>query len=253
MVLSRRQSALSTDSGAFHLLALDHGLTHGHAPDTVDFSLSDRLNKCAPFLTGVVLCPGPARNLNILPRTPLIVQCFGAPRGHSKVPVCSVHEALRLGATAVAVQLNLEDPQLSDHVGRIGKFTDEAHLFELPVLFMTSGYSSSSGAEVASAVRIAQELGADLVKVTCTTVGDDLAVLSLALRAAPPVLVAGGPRGGSLASVAKNAKESGFAGYCVGRHIYEAEDPSAVAAELSLNVFGEPPRAPLNSEGAKDK
>lgn len=234
---SRRLSCLSTLEGFYYLLAMDHGLTHGHRPNSVDYTKSNHLETCAPFVTGIVLCPGPARALELFPRTPLIVQCFGAPAGHTRVPVCTVEAAICMGATAVALQFNISDTHLSRHIEQIALFTSQAHSYAMPVLFMTGGYSTESSTEAADAIRISQELGADLIKVTLTERPEQSSVLTRALEAAPPVLLAGGPWPGELAVVMESARAVGFSGYCVGRNIFQAEEPSQVAETLS-KMFG---------------
>jgi DhnA family fructose-bisphosphate aldolase class Ia len=227
MGIKRRLEALQHPDHTFRFLALDHGLTDGHSPNTPDWNRLEDLNACAPEVTGVVVTPGVARNARLLPRTPLVIQAFGAPRGHTKVPTVSIEEAVRLGAVAISVQIDMRVAQLSEHIEKLAMTTSHSHSVGIPVLFMTSGYNDNSAKEIAHAIRVSYELGADIIKVAASVTAEDAHIEGLvdAVSAAPPVLIAGGPAPRNLAEIITATRDWGFAGYCLGRTVFEDKDP----------------------------
>jgi DhnA family fructose-bisphosphate aldolase class Ia len=88
--------------------------------------------------------------------------------------------------------------------------------------------------DVADKIRIAAELGADLIKIGIpTTIGTDLAAkLQRTLRSAPPVLLAGGERAEPLLPRLRAAVALGVAGTCIGRHVFQADSPQIAVNEI---------------------
>jgi DhnA family fructose-bisphosphate aldolase class Ia len=177
---------------------------------------------------------GLARALDGWPhRLSLVLQCFGAPKGQSKSQIASVSQAITLDAAAVSVQLSWADTELASRLREICAFTSEAHSASLPVLYMIGGESNTSA--LPHAIRVCQELGADLIKINCSLdnfMCDHEDVKSV-LRYGPPVLMAGGAVSQDIFQFAQNAARLGFSGYCVGRNIFHANDPSDVVVQLN--------------------
>ena len=184
------------------LLPLDHGVTEGLLPGLED--MKTLLQQLDPKLVqGVILHKGLARELGsfVDTRQNLIVHLSAGTR-HGLPPynrslVCSIQEALRIGADAVSVHINigndLEDRMLSD----LGMVVDEAHQLGIPVLaavFARGGQivNELDPTLVAHCIRLGAELGADIVIVPFSGETDSFA---RAIAACPvPVLIAGGSR-----------------------------------------------------------
>lgn len=92
---------------------------------------------------GVIFNYGMARSYNDLPsNTALVLKCFGARLRQRRVQITTVHHAIEMDVAAVAVQINLADPDLPSQTREISSFTAEAHSVGMPVLYMVSGNSS---------------------------------------------------------------------------------------------------------------
>lgn len=189
-----------------------------------------------------------------LVRTPLIVNLTASTLmgDHTrKVPVMSVADALRLGATAVAGHLNFSAPSEPEMIRSFGSIVAEARRFGLPVVAITyprgvredgsdENYVALRAAnpdgfarKVAHAVRVAVELGASAVKTVYTGTPESFhQVVDGACGV--PVLIAGeerAPRSGVL-DRAEKAVQAGACGVVFGRQIFEREDPSGFLCEL---------------------
>ena len=237
-MIARRLSRLNLGEAFYAILALDHGLTVGVGEGVPAQRLEDVANDCAGEIGGVVLNYGMASSWASRLRVPIVLQCFGAPLGaQRRVKTASIEQALRLDAAAVAVQLNLALPDVSAQTREICDFVSSAHVMEMPVLFMVSGVNESNLSDVAKSIRVCQELGANLIKVSCkfeqatsSAAKEDMTSI---IRHAPPVLIAGGPANADIVSVAREAHRCGFSGYCIGRSIFHADSPRLVAAGLT--------------------
>jgi len=239
--LQQRIQKLKAGNGSFALLALDHGLTYGVGQTVEPAKVKSLLQTFRGRIGGVVLTFGLAKYLKLNgENTPLIVQCFGGPLQAEKVQVASIEQALRLRATAVSVQLSIceSKPPDSSQTREIAGFVSVSYQHGLPVLFMISGHDPSNLLFVANVIRIAQEMGADLIKVRAvpkeTAPTEELEALATTVNQAPPVLLAGGTMGTALIAEAETAaRRLSFSGYCVGRNIFQAPDPLSVVSALN--------------------
>lgn len=224
------------ESGNTLILALDHGANDGMI-DGLGAIPSILQALPASGVQGVILNKGLARHYGELVPTDvnLIIQLnagtkHGSPT-YNKNIVCSIQEALRLGADAVSVHVNigneLEDRMLVD----LGEITDEAHQSGIPVLATVFARGSQiinehDSALVAHCIRIGAELGPDIVAVPYPNNGD---AFEKAVNASPiPVLVTGGPLGQSMEGALNNTLQglnSGCRGCCIGRNIFQNEKP----------------------------
>ncbi|WP_320171100.1 2-amino-3,7-dideoxy-D-threo-hept-6-ulosonate synthase [Maridesulfovibrio sp.] len=232
----RMKRLFDKESGNALILALDHGANEGMIDGLGAIpSILEALP--ASGVQGVILNKGLAKHYSSLIPTDvnLIVQLnagtrHGSPT-YNKNIVCSIQEALRLGADAVSMHVNigndLEDRMLVD----LGEVTDEAHQFGIPVLATVFARGSQIVNEhdsslVAHCIRIGAELGPDIVAVPYPNNGD---AFGRAVAASPvPVLVTGGPLGQSVENALNNTLmglESGCRGCCIGRNIFQTENP----------------------------
>lgn len=231
-------------NGKIILLPLDHGVSEGILPgleklDTLFPALADT------GITGVVIHKGIAKEWGeFLPLNLKMVVHLSAGSKHGLPPynktlVCSVAEALRLGADAVSVHVNigndLEDKMLQD----LGMVVDEAHQLGVPVLAMIYARGGQivneyDPALIAHSIRLGAELGADLIKVPYS---GDKKSFRQAVQASPvPVLIAGGPKKKSFSEfleMVKDALDTGIAGLSVGRNIFQQKNPLQALSKLT--------------------
>jgi DhnA family fructose-bisphosphate aldolase class Ia len=228
-------------------LALDHGLSQGafnglRSLDPALALLSEQI------LTGVVVNRGFAASVAMRAPAGLVLQTFGIPGlGDAqgvRVQTCSVEDAVRLAADAVAVQLDLNAPHLPRAVRSICRTISDAARWDIPVLAMVTAREHDPPAQaVADAVRVCTELGADLIKVglppeIANADRSDLAGLRETIRGAAPTLLGGGERREDLPNRLATARDLGFSGACIGRSIFEAPDPTTVLETIDAVFDG---------------
>jgi len=242
---ARRLARLRSQAGVYVWLALDHGLTRGVLEGLADPGPSLAL-AASSDATGVVVNRGLASLLPERARAGLVLQTFGLPvtgAGRAaRVPTCRVEDALRLSADAIAVQLDLNAAGLPEAIRALSSTISDAAAFDLPVLIMMTALEADDEFEAfADALRICTELGADTVKIALPQRVDEasrreLAVVREALERSPPTLLCGGERSDGFAERLALARDLGFSGACVGRHVFQAPNPAAVL-ETIANAF----------------
>lgn len=229
---------ISLREGFWPILALDHGLTD-HT-DAVSISMVPRLLKdCRENIGSVVMTYGLARLIQgSINQLPVIIQCFGSPLSHPKVQVCDIEQAQSLNASGIAVQVDfsLDKDTFTSQISSISRIVYQAHKENLPTLFMVSSSGMKSFKDFCQSVRFCQELGADLVKISFNKSSFeediDLNMCRAFLKDAPPVLLAGGVVHDGILDAVETAKGMGFSGYCIGRNIYQAANPSEISRKL---------------------
>lgn len=192
----------------------------------------------------VVLHKGTARHLegHLFARMSLILHLSAstrhAPDPDRKYLVAGVEEALRLGADAVSVHVNLGSASEHVQLADLAAVTDACDRWGVPLLAMMypRGPKIDDPARpdlVAHAATLAADLGADLVKVPYPGSVEELTHV---VAVCPiPVLVAGGPRLNSETDVLKRAADvvdAGAVGIAMGRNVFGANRPEITAKAL---------------------
>ena len=165
-----------------------------------------------------------------------------SPDPNAKELVCTVEEAIKIGADGVSVQINLgadTDREMLRQLGYVGQRCSE---WQMPLLAMmyTRGPKIKNEYElknVKHAARVAAELGADIVKVVYTGSPESFAEV---IDGCPlPVVIAGGEKMESdedIFKMVEGALKAGAAGVSVGRNAFQHEDPTKMVAALSKMV-----------------
>ncbi|MFF5858371.1 2-amino-3,7-dideoxy-D-threo-hept-6-ulosonate synthase [Streptomyces sp. NPDC012751] len=168
-----------------------------------------------------------------------------APDADAKVLVGDVEEAIRLGADAVSVQVNIGSLTESRQLADLGSVADACRRWNVPLLAMVypRGPRISDPhdpALLAHVVNVAADLGADLVKTTWATPLERMA--DVVASCPVPVLAAGGPHrpGADPAAFADGVMAAGCAGLAVGRTFFESGSPARVIRALSAVVHRAP-------------
>ena len=165
-----------------------------------------------------------------------------------KCVVSGVEDALRLGAAAVSVHINLgvrgENRMLAD----LAEASSKCIAWGMPLLAMMYVHRESDldrgpsdeVEHIAHAARVAEELGADIVKVNMPA--DAKRLRDVVRGVSIPVVVAGGAKSGDprvfLASIA-HALDAGAAGVAVGRNVFQAANVTAMASAITRLVHGQ--------------
>lgn len=246
--IARRRRRLEGAGGRFFLLALDHGLATGPLPGIQ--RLEELIRSLRPHpCSAVIANPGMVRFLvpDLPPALGLVVHLSASTllglEPTSKVVSSTVEHAVALGADAVSVQISFGDSREDQMIADAGRVVDDATSLGIPVLLMAyapanPGESCSGSLDAAHAARAAAEIGASLVQTNYA--GDPQGLHGVVSRCPVPVVVAGGPPSSSDATFLDALRESmraGAAGVSVGRRIFQAENPAAIARRIAAIVF----------------
>ena len=167
------------------------------------------------------------------------------PDQSDKRPTGTVEDAIRAGGDAVSVHINVGSEHEPEQLNFLGEVSSRAAEFGLPVLAMTyarghdvrdrsdpEGYAD----DLAHAVRLGEELGADLVKTAYSGTPETFERVVEATRL--PVLIAGGSKGTDreTLSMVGGAMDAGAAGVSMGRSIFQHERPGAITTAIAAVV-----------------
>jgi fructose-bisphosphate aldolase/2-amino-3,7-dideoxy-D-threo-hept-6-ulosonate synthase len=165
------------------------------------------------------------------------------PDPNDKVIVCTVEEAVRLGADGVSIHINLGAPNESRMLESAGLIVKDCNRWGMPLLVMIyprgKGIDPISPQSVGHCVRVAEELGADLIKTNYT--GDPVSFRKIVKACSVPVFIAGGEKTGDLETLnaIRDSVRAGGAGVCVGRNAFQRDDPRAFVRALCRVVHQE--------------
>jgi 2-amino-4,5-dihydroxy-6-oxo-7-(phosphooxy)heptanoate synthase len=188
---------------------------------------------------GVLRYVDPASFTDLALVVHLSASTIHAPDPDAKYLVASVAEALRCGADAVSVHVNLGSAEEMHQIADLAAVADACDQWNVPLLAMMypRGPKISNPAEpelIAHAATLAADLGADLVKTPYAGSVDEMADVT---RDCPiPLLVAGGPRRAVTADVLSYVDDvlrGGAAGVAMGRNVFAATDPAALVRAMS--------------------
>jgi 2-amino-4,5-dihydroxy-6-oxo-7-(phosphonooxy)heptanoate synthase len=247
----RRDRLHRRDDERLMIVPLDHSVSDG---PIAPCGALDRLvgELAGAGVDAVVLHKGTVRTLDPkhFVHTSLIVHLSAstahAPDPDAKYLVADVETALRLGADAVSVHVNMGSRQEAAQVADLARTAEMCDRWNLPLLAMmyARGPAIRDAADptlVSHAATLAADMGADIVKVSYPGSEANLAEL---VRSCPvPVVVAGGPPVtdttellGRVASMMR----AGAAGVAMGRNIFRAPHPGALAREVTRTVHEAP-------------
>ena len=234
-------------------LAYDQGMEHGPT-DFNDKNINQlyiiEIARRGKF-NGVVFGKGIAEKYNKEIRkskVPLIVKLNGKTRlqGGEPIsePVCTVKEALRLGAKAVGFTIYVGSKHEAHMFRHFAEIQKEAHEKGIPVILWSyprgkSVKNPNSRENMAYAARTGLELGADIVKINYNGKPKDL---EWAVKSAGrcKVVIAGGVKKNEK-DLLKNVKDiinSGASGLAIGRNVWQAKEPLKISKKLRKEIFG---------------
>ncbi len=150
----------------------------------------------------------------------------------------SVEEAIRLGADAVSVHINIGAKEESEMLHDLGIISDKCDEWGMPLVAMM--YPRGENIKhphdpqiVAHAARIGAEAGADLVKTVYT---GDVSSFRKVIKSCPvPIVIAGGPKAKTdqeIIEMCAGAMEAGASGVTFGRNIFQHRNPPAMVRAL---------------------
>ena len=236
-----------TRNGKMLCVPMDHGVTSGpiKGVDRIYDLIADVDRGEA---TAIIVHKGIIRNLPRPIKAGIIMHASGSTSLSTspnwKVQVGTVEEAIRLGADAVSVHINVGNKSEQSMLSKLGMMADECDKWGMPLIAMMypRGENVKNPRDpkiIAHVARIGAELGADVVKVPMPSFNPD--EIRIITESCPvPVVAAGGPKMDNdlkILELAYAVMEAGGAGVTFGRNVFQHEDPGIILRALKAVVI----------------
>ncbi len=240
----RIERIIDRNSGNAVVVPLDHGISIGPVPGIVD--LRKTVNDVAEGgATAVLMHKGmiPQGHRTSGHDVGLILHMSASTdigvNSNNKVLVATVEDGLKLGADAVSIHMNVgaeTEPRMLEDFGRV---SSECMEWGMPLVAMVyprgpSIPNSYDPKAIAHSVRVAAELGADVIK--CSYTGDIDSFSKVVEGSMVPVLIAGGPKMDSdmdILNMVHDSLEAGGHGVSIGRNVFQHEDVRGMMSAIS--------------------
>lgn len=243
----RLERILNRNTGKSVIIPMDHGLTVGPIKGLEDMkktinAVADGGANAIILHKGIVMSGHRRKGKDI----GLIIHLSGSTSlssdPNAKVLVCTVEEAIRLGADTLSIHINIGAETESKMLEDFGIVSKKCMDWGMPLLAMiyTRGkkIKNENDAEVVKhAARVAAEMGADIVKVSYT--GSESSFKKVIKGCPIPVMIAGGETAANerdfLESV-YSAIKAGASGVTIGRNAFSHKNPAKMAAAICAIV-----------------
>ncbi len=240
----RMERILNRNSRRTVIVPMDHGVTVGPIPGLLN--MRDAVSKVVAGGTNAVLMHkgmprychrGEGRDVGLIIH--LSAGTTLSPDPNAKVLVCTVEEAVQIGADAVSIHINLgadTDKEMLEQFGQVSKLCMQCQMPLLAMMY-TRGPKIKNEFDVKNvkhAARVAAELGADIVKVVYT--GSTESFKEVTEGCPIPVVIAGGEKTETdqqTLEMVAGALKAGAAGLSLGRNVFQHNDPTKMVAALS--------------------
>jgi DhnA family fructose-bisphosphate aldolase class Ia len=242
---SLRLSQLSfPEISRFFLLPIDHGITYGPIQGIKDYvSIISKAAKAG--VTGIILHKGLFNKIITYERLCSVSYilhlsastCYN--KNKCKTLVSSVEQAVKIGASGVSIQVNLGVENENIMLRDFGIVSEKCYEWGMPLLAMI--YYCPSNAKIsniAHSVRIAEELGADMVKINYPGTMEEFK--SIVKYSNIPVIIAGGEKTTDLEHLLTSIRDSVLAngaGVAIGRNIFQMEDPAFICGLIKKIII----------------
>ena len=243
----RLERIMNRETGKTVIVPMDHGVTIGpvpgliNLPETVDAVANGGANAFVVH-KGVAEAGHRRRGKDVGLILHLSASTRMAPDPNSKTMVCTVEEAIKLGADGVSIHVNLgaeDERSMLNDLGYVGRVAME---WGMPLLAMMYTRGSKVTNEydvnwVKHAARVGAELGADIVKVVYT--GSAESFREVVEGCFVPVVIAGGEKMDNdedIVEMVKGAMAAGAAGVSIGRNVFQHKAPEKIIQTISQIV-----------------
>ncbi|MHC3439200.1 2-amino-3,7-dideoxy-D-threo-hept-6-ulosonate synthase [Natrialbaceae archaeon A-gly3] len=238
--INARLERIGTD-GRYVIVPMDHGITLGAVQGLRDIeSTIDDVTRggADAVLTQKGIAPRVHEHKN---GSGYVVHLNASttigPDENEKRLTGTVEEAIRTGADAVSFHINVGSVHEPDQIAQLAEVTATARRYGLPTLAMA--YARGPGVDpedpeaLGHAVRLAEELGADIVKTGYT--GDSESFERVVEATRLPVIIAGGSKGSDRETIemVRGVMDADGAGISMGRTIFQHENPKAITTAVS--------------------
>jgi predicted phospho-2-dehydro-3-deoxyheptonate aldolase len=240
----RIERIMDRSTGRAVIVPLDHGISMGPIEGLVDMrSTVDKVSQGGA--TAVVLHKGilPFSHRSFGRDIGLIMHLSAStglsPQPNHKVIVTTVEEAIKWGADAVSIHVNLGDDHEYAMLRDFGQIACKCNEWGMPLMVMIY----PRGKDIPDAynvdmlkkcARTATELGADIIKTNYT--GDIDSFKEVVRGAQAPVIIAGGPKVDSdekLLQMVKDSMDAGGKGVSIGRNVFQHRNVIGITKAIS--------------------
>ena len=233
-------------------LAYDQGLEHGPTDfnqNNVDPNSIIEIAKKGKF-NGIIFQKGLAEKYQKeirASKVPLILKLNGntnLSKGEPISPqICSVEEAIKLGASAVGYTIYIGSKHENEMLSEFGKIEEEAHKVGLPVIVWIyprgkSVKSKSKKELMVRAARTGLEIGADIIKIRLSGTQKDL-IWAVKSAGKTRIVIAGGTKQNEkeFLEEVKMIMDSGASGLAIGRNIWQNPKPLEITKKIKKIIF----------------
>jgi len=243
----RMERIINRNSGRTIIVPLDHGVSVGPIEGLIN--MKEAVNAVANGgANAVIMHKGliKASHRRYGKDVGLIVHLSAStllsPYPNTKTIVCSVEEAIKLGADAVSIHINIGDEMERMMLKDMGDIARVATDWGMPLIAMVYPRGRQVEDEydvkvVKHAARVGGELGADLVKVSYT---GNIETFREVVEGCPsPVVIAGGPKMNSdhdVLTMVHGSIQAGGQGVSIGRNIFQNKNVEAIVRAISKIV-----------------
>jgi len=234
---------MDRNSGKTVIIPMDHGISSGPITGLIDMKktvaeVSDGGANAIVIHKGLVESGHRKRGRDLGLIIHLSASTSLSPDPNTKVLVCTVEEALRLGADAVSIHVNIGADDENEMLKDFGRVSKAAKEWGMPLLAMvyTRGQKIKNEYDskvVKHAARVGAELGADIVKVPYT--GSVESFGEVVAGCFVPVVIAGGPQmetDRDVLVMVQGAMEAGGSGVSIGRNAFQHKKPSLIVKAI---------------------
>ncbi len=247
--LVRLERIVNRESGRTVIIPMDHGTTVGPIAGLLDMrkAVQMAVDGGANAIVehkGIVPAShrGKGRDIGLIIH--LSASTSMGPDPNEKVIVCTVEEAIKMGADGVSIHVNLgakTEPEMLRSFGEVSKTCSE---WGMPLLAMmyTRGEKITNPFDVKyvkHAARVGAELGADIVK--CVYTGSAKTFREVVEGCPVPVVIAGGEKmetDREILEMVAGSLEAGGKGVSIGRNAFQHERPDRMVAAICRMVHG---------------
>nr|QNO57134.1 2-amino-3,7-dideoxy-D-threo-hept-6-ulosonate synthase [Methanosarcinales archaeon ANME-1 ERB7] len=243
----RTERIVDRSSGRSVIVPMDHGVSSGPIYGLTDMrvavnAIADGGANAVLVHKGIVIAGhrGYGKDIGLIIH--LSASTSLAPDPLNKVIVATVEEAMRLGADAVSMHVNVGAESEAEMLEDLGETAMVCEEWGMPLLAMMYPRGEKVESEhavemVKHVARVGAELGADVIKTNYT---GDPDTFKDVIRSCPvPVIIAGGPKANTDAEVLKmveDAVAAGAAGVSIGRNVFQHPNPADMTRAISKVV-----------------
>lgn len=229
------------NDGKMLCIPMDHGISNGPVKGLED--IHSIIYQCSSAgLTCVLVNKGIIKSMPRPPNIGLIAHFSAStsigPAPNRKILLGSVEEAVRLGADAVSLHINIGSKEEPEMLQKLGMISDKCDEWSVPLVAMMyprgENIKNPHDPEiVAHAARVGAEAGADVVKAVYT--GDPDSFKRVVRSCPVPIVIAGGPKASTdreILEMCEGAMMAGAKGVTFGRNIFQHRNPPAIVRAL---------------------